>query len=99
MKFSTDVNRNGGAGLEGPVAVLEARVWSGLGILERLTLDLGGFSISFFVFPPLVVPGEGVGVSGQALRVDMIVIFHGLVKRGRAFAVWGGLVMRGKPRG
>jgi len=51
VKFSTDVNRNGGAGLEGPVAVLEARVWSGLGILERLTLGLGGFSISFFCFP------------------------------------------------
>jgi len=27
LKFSTDVNENGGAGLEGPVAELEARVW------------------------------------------------------------------------
>ncbi|PUU73401.1 hypothetical protein B9Z19DRAFT_1135207 [Tuber borchii] len=26
VKFSADVNKNGGAGLEGPVAVLEARV-------------------------------------------------------------------------
>jgi len=41
------------------------------------------------------VSGEGVGVSSQALDM-IIVMFLGLVKRGRAFAVWGGLVMRGK---
>jgi len=38
VKFSTNVNGNGGLGVEGPVAVSEARVWSISGMLERLTL-------------------------------------------------------------
>jgi len=37
--------------MEGWVIVLEARAWSDLGILERLTLGFGGFRVfSFFSF-------------------------------------------------
>ena len=51
-KFPPDVGTNGGAGVEGRVAVLEAKVWSGLGMLERLISSLGGFGGG--VPPPVV---------------------------------------------
>jgi len=46
--------------MEGWVIVLEARAWSDLGILERLTLGFGGFRVFFFLllFPPPVMSGE-----------------------------------------
>ena len=61
MEFSTVVNRNSGAGVERLVAVLEARVWSGLGMLERLILGPGVFRGEFFYFPPPVGSVEGQG--------------------------------------
>jgi len=44
--------------MEGWVIVLEARAWSDLGILERLTLGFGGFRVfSFFSFFSFSTPG------------------------------------------
>jgi len=50
VSYSADVKRNGGAGVKRLVAVLEARVWSCLGMLERLILGPGVFRGSFFFF-------------------------------------------------
>ena len=69
MKFSTDVNRYGGTGVEGWVVVLEARVWSGLGMLESVIVSIGGFricSFSFFFFHFRSCPLRG----GGAIRPD-----------------------------
>jgi len=65
VKFSPDVNTNGGAWVEGRVAVLEAGFWSGLGVLERLISGFGVFRGRWF--PPLVVSVWGAGLSGQML--------------------------------
>jgi len=42
--------------VEGREAVLEERIWSGLGLLDRLILDLGGFRVfGVVLIPPPVV--------------------------------------------
>jgi len=43
VKLSPNMNRDGGAGVEGRVAVLEVKAWSGLGMLERPISGLGVF--------------------------------------------------------
>jgi len=87
--FSTDVKRNSEAvdGGMGDKLVLEARARSDLGILERLTLGLGGFRVFFFFFffHPRLCLVRGTGLPGQT--PDTIVGFHGLVRRYHAFAL------------
>ena len=74
VKSSTNVNRNGGAGGGGTGSSAGSKTLVRFGVLERLTLGLGGFRVflvffSFFSFfsPPPVVSGEGTGVSSETL--------------------------------
>jgi len=78
--------------MEGWVAVLEARVWSGIGMLERVIADLRRFRVIFFLPPVMSV--EGPGLSCQ--RLDTIIGFQGLARRCRAFALSSRLEMRGR---
>jgi len=65
VKLSPNMNRNSGAGVEGRVAVLEVKAWSGLGMLERPISGLGVFGGGFHLRLCLL---RG-GLSGQTLAI------------------------------